>query len=391
MTRDFTQQTYERLISQLETINGPAEWLEDKAGDALLWMGTVIKWIDIEEYQDRIPEYHAIILDRNNTTKAELDAIFENVADVDTAYGNTFSAIAQSIKDFTVYARGLSETMEPSLSAFTSERVESLSEIYAEALQQAKAQSKTIFKEQVVTDALALQKDSLKQFGEAGLSMIGDTVGMFTKDPVGKFRSGWSFCNNACKFLHQGGALIGTGLVVGLMYLGASPAGVHESMKEMKKYSKVGSVADAFEKRGDDGRLDKSMETAAGIYDTAGTVYDTVDFFKTVQGKQKKPVVAEKLKKGYDRLKKAEKYTKAGKYAWKIAGSGWGDIKESYHEGIKQVIGSNPLLKTGKQWIEEIPEIVKPYEQYLPDLSQAGRGLTGAKAASSGLFLQILP
>ena len=152
MTRDFTQQTYERLISQLETINGPAEWLEDKAGDALLWMGTVIKWIDIEEYQDRIPEYHAIILDRNNTTKAELDAIFENVADVDTAYGNTFSAIAQSIKDFTVYARGLSETMEPSLSAFTSERVESLSEIYAEALQQAKAQSKTIVKEQVVTE-----------------------------------------------------------------------------------------------------------------------------------------------------------------------------------------------------------------------------------------------
>lgn len=96
MVRDFTEETKERLLKQIDSINKNNWcWFSDALGDALLHVGKLSGILHLDDDMSHVESYHRRVLDMNNTTKDELNKIFEKVDDIDIDYSGTFSRLAE--------------------------------------------------------------------------------------------------------------------------------------------------------------------------------------------------------------------------------------------------------------------------------------------------------
>lgn len=72
-TRDFTRETYEILIKEIEKIDSE-NWskVTDFIGDIFLRIGKFTHFISLDEEMQNVREYQKSVLDMNNTTKSQL-------------------------------------------------------------------------------------------------------------------------------------------------------------------------------------------------------------------------------------------------------------------------------------------------------------------------------
>lgn len=87
MVRDFTDETKERLLKQIDKINNET-WnpVSDFLGDRLLYVGKWIGILHINDDMSNVKSYQKKVLDMTNMTKKELNEIFENVYSIDNQY-----------------------------------------------------------------------------------------------------------------------------------------------------------------------------------------------------------------------------------------------------------------------------------------------------------------
>ncbi|MFQ9456533.1 MAG: DUF6531 domain-containing protein [Agathobacter rectalis] len=88
MTRDFSEKAKQKLEGYADDVTASStwekikDWFGDRGLDFQSWTGKLC----IQNYLDDVDTYHQQMLDKNNTTKQQIENIFSNVQSVDTKY-----------------------------------------------------------------------------------------------------------------------------------------------------------------------------------------------------------------------------------------------------------------------------------------------------------------
>jgi hypothetical protein len=126
LKREFSEETRQELYNTIDEINdeewcGFTDWLGDRWYDFQDWVG----WLDIQDYTDKIDEYHKKILDKNDTAKEDIDKIFEDVQYVEESYKSIFQSLIETVKEQKNFIDRMSEVIDPAHGAFTTEKINS--------------------------------------------------------------------------------------------------------------------------------------------------------------------------------------------------------------------------------------------------------------------------
>lgn len=115
MIRDFSQEAKETLYTQIDNVapDGFMESVGDFFGDLGLEVQSWIGELCINSYLDNVAKYHEKVLDKNNTTKKDIDKIFQKVASVDNSYVENFQNITDTMTQYRQYISTMSEMILP--------------------------------------------------------------------------------------------------------------------------------------------------------------------------------------------------------------------------------------------------------------------------------------
>ena len=100
MIRDFSEEKKEELYKALEVIDIKEwkpfmTWCGGRAGEFGVWADR----LGISAYTGRIDNYQNRVLDTNDSTRNQIDIIFENVVEVDHRYSEIFRRLAEVVKE----------------------------------------------------------------------------------------------------------------------------------------------------------------------------------------------------------------------------------------------------------------------------------------------------
>lgn len=99
MIRDFTPEKKEELYKTLDAMDNRGwepfmEWCGPRKSEFGEWADR----LGIVSYMSRADEYQQEILDTNESTKTQIDAVFENVAETDRKYAEIFRDHAEAVR-----------------------------------------------------------------------------------------------------------------------------------------------------------------------------------------------------------------------------------------------------------------------------------------------------
>lgn len=108
MKRDFSDSAKIKLFNLIDEVN-EEQWFgwTDAIGDFFCW------GLNIENYLDDLDSYHKKVVDKNNTTKEQIEKIFNDIHLVDLSYQGIFDKSKQAIEEQIAYIKGLSECIDP--------------------------------------------------------------------------------------------------------------------------------------------------------------------------------------------------------------------------------------------------------------------------------------
>lgn len=121
MRRDFSESAERTLCSQIREINNE-QWYgwTDAIGDFFSF------GLDIQNYLDRVDDYHKKIMDKNNTTVEDIAKIFADVRGVDASFQTIFSKHREALREQKEYIQALASCINTSHSNFTADGIQSL-------------------------------------------------------------------------------------------------------------------------------------------------------------------------------------------------------------------------------------------------------------------------
>ena len=110
-TRDFTDATRLHLLATVREVeanrwNEITDWWGDKALQLANTIGVLKILNDADSYQ-------TMLLDMNNTSEKELQAIFDKVYSIDADYASKFQGYSSSVQGINTKIKGLAERIAP--------------------------------------------------------------------------------------------------------------------------------------------------------------------------------------------------------------------------------------------------------------------------------------
>lgn len=121
MERDFSEASKQRLLGLVDEVenskwNNFTDWNGDRWYDFTSWIGQ----LNIQKYINNVNEYHKKIIDKNNTSKQEIENIFAEVNSVSDRYKVRFASILSQVKTYRSMISLLSATVNPAHGVFKS-------------------------------------------------------------------------------------------------------------------------------------------------------------------------------------------------------------------------------------------------------------------------------
>lgn len=98
MLREFSEEKKAELYRIMDAIDD-REWCSfaEWCGNGFYELGEWIDRLGILTYMSGIDQYHSSVLNMNNTTKLQIETIFQNVCDIDDKYKNIFARYAEIV------------------------------------------------------------------------------------------------------------------------------------------------------------------------------------------------------------------------------------------------------------------------------------------------------
>ena len=115
MLRDFSEAAKQKLLNYVDEVTANGTWnsVKDWFGDIGLNVQSWLGLLDIQRYADRIDLYHKKILDKNDTTREQIEEIFSNVQAVDTRYISITGSQTVCGSDIIKLINDLANTIDP--------------------------------------------------------------------------------------------------------------------------------------------------------------------------------------------------------------------------------------------------------------------------------------
>lgn len=306
MTRDFSEKKRQELEKELDTVDKNfLEGLWDAWSDLSMRFGKWAGILNLDSYAGAVEEYHKAMLDMNNTTKKDLDKIFETVYDLDSEFGQKFLYLKQEQEQCKRMIEILSDSIGPSFTIASAATI--------------KANGKAIKKEMKATNEMIVEEyhreldyaetkaaiESVKGVGSGVLSVFGSifsfTGHMAKREFAAATSDVWGLINATCKTSQNATALVTLAIGVGLSYLGGKGKYnmYEEAVSNAEDYSSRTGFTDELEGWGN-----KKLAAVSGTMDTVKETYDVID---TARGFVKPENAAKKAYTDADNLTKGEK------------------------------------------------------------------------------------
>lgn len=115
MIRDFTEDAKNTLYDQIDSVapqgavGTTADFFGDLGYEVQSWLGQLC----IDNYIDHVDDYHNRILDKNNTSKQQIDEIFTDVSAVEADYEGRLKLLSAYLANYTSYFERLGRMIEP--------------------------------------------------------------------------------------------------------------------------------------------------------------------------------------------------------------------------------------------------------------------------------------
>ncbi len=121
MYRDFSQQSKQNLLNLVSEVENEklcdfTDWIGDRWYDFESWIGK----LNIKNYLNNTNAYHKKVIDKNNTTKKNIETIFSNVNAIDKSYASIFKNQYTLLKQWDSYIAELNDIVTPSNGHFNS-------------------------------------------------------------------------------------------------------------------------------------------------------------------------------------------------------------------------------------------------------------------------------
>lgn len=123
MIRDFSKNAKDELYQQIDQVTPQGFWegLTDCVGDWGYHLQSWLGFLRVDRYLNNIKDYHRKILDKNDTSKEEIDKIFEEVAYIDHKYCKPLEFLRGELEDCGQYTNTLARIIQPGNRMFTKE------------------------------------------------------------------------------------------------------------------------------------------------------------------------------------------------------------------------------------------------------------------------------
>lgn len=119
MKRDFSDSAYNELIRLIGEVESEkwcdfTDWIGDGWYGFQEWIGV----LNIDHYINDVNSYHKKVIDKNNTSKETIDAIFADVKNIDKNYMTRFAAYKTRLEQFISLVDQFSTVVSPSNGTF---------------------------------------------------------------------------------------------------------------------------------------------------------------------------------------------------------------------------------------------------------------------------------
>lgn len=123
MIRDFSKDAKDELFQQIDQVTPHGFWesLGDCIGDWGYYLQSWVGLLRVDRYLNNIKDYHLKILDKNNTSKEEIDKIFEEIAYIDHKYCKPLEFLRGELEDCGRYTDALAGIIHSGNRMFTRE------------------------------------------------------------------------------------------------------------------------------------------------------------------------------------------------------------------------------------------------------------------------------
>ena len=156
MLRDFSDAAKQKLLNYVDevTANGTwdkvKEWFSNIEPNVQSWLGR----LDIQKYVNSVECYYKKILDKNNSTKRQIEEIFSNVQAVDTRYISITGSQTVCGSDIIKLINDLANTIDPNGGNMDMGKMKGVLDADVENIRNAKATvEKTIEEKMLGTEA----------------------------------------------------------------------------------------------------------------------------------------------------------------------------------------------------------------------------------------------
>lgn len=132
MTRDFSNESKQNLLNLVSEVENE-KWSDftDWVGDGWYCFESWIGLLNIRNYIGNINEYHKKVIDKNNTTKEQIEEIFADVQRVNGRYTSIFDGLLYTLDSWNQYIEGMTNVVNPSKGDFNEDKISTtLGELY---------------------------------------------------------------------------------------------------------------------------------------------------------------------------------------------------------------------------------------------------------------------
>lgn len=152
MFRDFSESAKQKLLGYVAEVTETSTW--GKIGDAIGDMGLHVQhwlgWMNVSRYVNDLDKYHKKVIDKNNTTKKQIEEIFAKVEAVDGRYEKGLNGEVTTANKVVQLIRHLAETIDPNGGNLDMGKMASVLRSDVEAIQDSKAINQTIIDDEML-------------------------------------------------------------------------------------------------------------------------------------------------------------------------------------------------------------------------------------------------
>ena len=114
LKRDFSNASKQKLLGMVDDVEKEKFCdFTDFVGDSYYKFQTWIGKLNIKNYLNDVDSYHKKVIDKNNTSKKEIEKIFANVTNVDTKYQNKMFSFKISLQKWDKYIVQMENIVNP--------------------------------------------------------------------------------------------------------------------------------------------------------------------------------------------------------------------------------------------------------------------------------------